>query len=240
MTAHDPSMVILSITIAILGAFTACVMTSNISALSLNEGRMRMIMAAVTLGGSIWAANFVGLLAIEVPVNLAFNPMPLAISAVAALAGTAAGLFLLWPKHADASARLPAAATLLGIAIAATSYLGFAAIAGRGLQLSWFLTSICIAFSIQTAGMLLWFLFQPRGVLLTLTGAVALGLLLTATHYLAAASTLALEDTLLSIPESNSGISERYLAWAATIMTYLLCSICLSVFVIAQFREEIE
>ncbi len=240
MIAHDPSMVILSITIAILGVFTACVMTSNIGALSSNDGRMRMVMAAVTLGGSIWATNFVGLLAIEMPVNLENNPVPLGISAVVALAGTAAALFLLWPKRADALARLPAAAVFLGMAMAATSYFGIAAIAGRGLQLSWFLALICIAFSMQTAGMLLWFLFRARGVFLTLTGAVALGLMLTATHYLATASTIALDETLLTIPASGSGISERYLAWAATIMTYLLCSICLSVFVIAQFREDIE
>ncbi len=240
MIAHDPSMVILSITIAILGAFTASVMTSNIGALSLNEGRMRMIMAVVTLGSSIWATNFVGLLAIEAPVNLAYNPVPLGISAVVALTGTAAALLLLWPKRADAVARLPAASIFLGLAVCATSYFGIAAISGRGLQLSWFLTLICIAFSVQAAGTLLWFLFRPRGVILTLTAAIALGLLLTATHYLATASTIALDETLLAIPASSSGISERYLAWSATIMTYLLCSICLSVFVITQFREKME
>ncbi len=236
MIAHDPSMVILSITIAILGAFTASV----IGALSLNEGRMRMIMAVATLGGSIWAMNFVGLLAIEAPVNLAYNPVPLGISAVVALTGTAAALLLLWPKRADALARLPAASIFLGLAICATSYFGIEAIAGRGLQLSWFLTLICIAFSVQTAGTLLWFLLRPRGVIFTLTAAVALGLLLTATHYLAIASAIALDETLLAVPASSSGISERYLAWSATIMTYLLCSICLSVFVITQFREDIE
>lgn len=240
MIAHEPSLVILSITIAILGTFTACVMTANIGALSVNEGRMRMVMAAITLGGSIWATNFVGLLAIEVPVNLEYNAVPLGISAVVALAGTAAAFLLLWPKRADAMARLPAAALFLGIAIVATSYFGIAAIAGRGLQLSWFLTFICIAFSIETAGLLLWFFCYPRGVVLTLSGAVVLRLLLTATHYLATASTIGLQQTLLAIPASSSGVSERYLAWAATIMTYLLCSICLSVFVIAQLREEIE
>lgn len=240
MIAHDPSMVILSITIAILGVFTACVMTSNAGSLSLSESRSRLIMAAATLGGAIWATNFVGLLAIEAPVNLTYNPVPLGISALAAPLGVAAALFLLGPQRTDAPGRLPVAAVILGIATAATAYLGLAAAAGRGLQLSWFLALICIAYSVQTAGMLLMFLFRPRGVILTLLGAVGLGLLLTAAHYLAIASTLGLEETLLTAPPSTSGISERHLAWAATIMTYLLCSICLSVFVITQFREEIE
>lgn len=240
MIAHNPSLVILSITIAILGVFTASVMTSNAGSLSVSESRARIIMAAAALGGAIWATNFVGLLAIEAPINLASNPVPLGISALAAVLGTVAALFLLPPKQPDAPGRLSFAALILGIAITATAYLGLAAIAGRGLQLSWFLSLVCIAFSVQTAGMLVMFLFRPRGVILTLTGAVALGLLLTAAHYLATASTLGLDETLLTVPPSTTAISGRYLAWAATIMTYLLCSICLSVFVISQFREEIE
>jgi len=86
--------------------------------------------------------------------------------------------------------------------------------------------------------MLLAFLFLPRGVGLTLTGAIALGLLLTAAHYLAVASAPGLEEALLLGPRGHSTISGRHLAWAATIMIYFVCSICLSIFVISQFRED--
>lgn len=240
MIAHDPSLVVLSITIAILGTFTASVMTSNVNLLPPKEGRMRIVMAAVALGGSIWAMNFVGLLSIEVPINLAYNPLPLALSALTAFIGTAAALFMLWPERPGASPLLPAAIFILGIAIAATSFLGIGAVAGRGVEFSWFLASVSAAFAIQAAMVLLVFLFRPRGVVLTLLGAVVLGLLLTATHYLAIASAPALEDTLLGVPPGNSGISEHYLAWAATIMTYVICCIGLSTFVIVQFRGEIE
>ena len=88
--------------------------------------------------------------------------------------------------------------------------------------------------------MVLSFLASQRGVILTLIGAIWLGLSLTATHYLAVASTLGLEQTLLLIPQDPDRISERYLAWAATIIMYLICSICLIIFVIMQFREELE
>ncbi|MGO8952679.1 MAG: MHYT domain-containing protein [Rhodomicrobium sp.] len=240
MIAHDPSLVILSVTIAILGAFTASVMTSNIGALPRNEGRMRIVMAALTLGGSIWVTDFVGLLSIEVPINFAYQPLLLGLSAAAAFTGTAAALFLLWRKREENSVRLPVAAAVLGVAIAAANYLGMGAIAGRGLELSWFLTSICAMFSVQAGLMVLWFLFRPRGVILSLAGAIALGLLLTSAHYLAIASSQNLDLTLLTVPRDTSGVSERYLAWAATIMMYLICSICLSVFVIMQFREEME
>ncbi|MGO9171091.1 MAG: MHYT domain-containing protein [Rhodomicrobium sp.] len=238
MIAHDPSLVILSVTIAILGAFTACVMTSNIGSLSRSDGRMRIVMAALTLGGSIWATDFVGLLSIEAPVNFAYRPLLLALSAAAAFAGTAAGLFMLAQKQN--TARLPLAAAVFGIAIAAANYLSLGAVTGGGLQLSWFLTSICVAFSVQAGLTVLWFLFWPRGVILSLAGAIALGLLISSAHYLAIASAHDLDLTLLAVPRNTSGVSARYLAWAATIMMYLICSICLSVFVIMQFREEME
>jgi NO-binding membrane sensor protein with MHYT domain len=238
MIAHDPSLVFLSITIAILGVFTASVMTSNAGALPPSERRLRIVMAAVTLGGSIWAMHFVGLLSIETPVNFAYNPALTAASAAIAFSGTGLALYLLWPK--SGGARLPAAVVVLGITIAATNYCGIAAIAGRGLLFSWFLILIGLAVAIQAALMVLSFLVWHRGVILTLLGAIGLGLSLTATHYLAVASTLELEQTLLAIPQDPNQISERYLAWAATIVMYLICSICLSIFVVMQFREEME
>jgi NO-binding membrane sensor protein with MHYT domain len=238
MIAHDASLVILSVTIAILGAFTASVTTSNAGTLAPGERRLRTMMAALTLGGSIWAMHFVGLLSIETPVNFAYNPELTAASAAIAFGGTGLALYLLWSK--SGGRRIPAAAAVLGITIAATNYCGIAAIAGSGLQLYWFLTAISIAFSIQVAVMLLSFLASQRGVILTLIGAIGLGLSLTATHYLAVTSALGLDETLLLIPQDPNRISERYLAWATTIMMYLICSICLSIFVIMQFRDEME
>jgi NO-binding membrane sensor protein with MHYT domain len=241
MIAHDPSLVILSVTIAILGAFTASVMTSNIYDLSSGERRMRIVMAALTLGGALWATHFVGLLSLEAPVNFTYNPILTAASAVAAFMGTAVSLFILWPsREGNSRIRFSAAVALFGATIAATHYSGLAAIAGQGLRLGWFLTAISIALAIQAALMMLAFLCWRRGVIVTLIGAVLLGVSLAATHYASIAGTHGLEETLFAVPRSTSKISERYLAWAAAIMMYLLCSICLSVFVIMQFREDIE
>ncbi len=239
MIAHDPSFVTLSTTIAILGAFTACVMTLNLGPLSRGERRARLLMASVSLGGSLWVMQFVGLLSLEAPLNLALNPILLASSAAVAIAGTTVSLLVGGHKSAH-RARLPIAAAVFGATIAASNYLGIAAIAGRGLSFSWFLTLVSIGVSVQVSAIVLWFLFRRRGVLLTLSGATFLGLCLSASHYLAIASTQNLEQTLLTVPAYENGISERYLAWSATIMMYLICSICLCIFVISQFREEAE
>ena len=240
MIAHDPSLVVLSTTIAILGAFTACVMMSNLGALSRGERRGRLLMASVALGGSLWVMQFVGLLSLEAPLNFVHNPMLLASSAATALVGSTASLLLVGGRKGAYRARRPIAIAVLAATIAATNYLGIAAIAGRGLTFLWFLALVSIAVSVQVAAIVLWFLFRRRGVILTLAGSIFLGLCLSASHYLAVASTQNLEQTLLTIPVSDNAISERYLAWSATIMMYLVCSICLCIFVISQFRDETD
>ncbi len=240
MIAHDPSLVVLSGTIAILGAFTACVMTSNLGALSRGERRARLLMASVALGGSLWVTQFVGLLSLGARLNFAHNPILLASSAAAAFAGATVSLLLVGQRKGAYRARLPIAVAVLGATIAATNYLAIAAIAGRGLTVLWFLAVISIAVSVQVAAIVLWFLFRRRGVLLTLAGSIVLGICLSASHYLAVASTQNLEQTLLTIPVYDNPISERYLAWSATIMMYLVCSICLCIFVIGQFRDETD
>jgi NO-binding membrane sensor protein with MHYT domain len=239
MIAHDPKLVLLSSTIAMFGAFTAAVLTSNISLQKGGEGRSRLIMAALCLGGSFWVAQFVGLLAIQAPINLTYKPVFLAGSAAAALFGTLIALFLLRWRYKSDEGRFSLAVTVLGLSIALTNYLSLFAVAGTGFVFSWFIAFLSLAFSIQAAQVVIWFLFKKRGVGATLFGAVALGLLLTAAHYAVIVAAPALEDTLLVLPRDTSGISAQFLAWAATIMMYLGCSICLSVFVIMQFRDDI-
>ncbi len=154
--------------------------------------------------------------------------------------GSTASLLLVGGRKGAYRARRPIAIAVLAATIAATNYLGIAAIAGRGLTFLWFLALVSIAVSVQVAAIVLWFLFRRRGVILTLAGSIFLGLCLSASHYLAVASTQNLEQTLLTIPVSDNAISERYLAWSATIMMYLVCSICLCIFVIGQFRDETD
>ena len=240
MIAHDPSLVILSTMIAIIGAFTACVMISDLGALSRGERRGRLFMASIALGGSLWAMQFVGLLALDAPLNFAHNPALLAFSTAAAFIGTTASLLLIGRRRAGYRARLPIAAAVFGATIAVTNYSAILAVAGRGLAFLWFLTLISIAVSVQVAAIVLWFLFRSRGVFFTIAGSIFLGLCLSASHYLAVASTGNLEQALLAIPAYNNAISGRYLAWSATIMTYMICSICLCIFVISQFRDETD
>jgi NO-binding membrane sensor protein with MHYT domain len=240
MMSFDPTLVILSLTIAIVGVFTAAVMTSGLAGLPPGEGQTRLVMAAISLGGAIWSQHFVGLLAMEAPVNWSRNPGFIAASGFIALVGTALAMFVLRAANESDRLRLPTAIAILGLCIAATTYLGLGAAAGRGVRLSWFLILVDLAICMQAAGLILLFMFMRRGLPLTFFGSIALGLALGATHYMAVYSAEDLGRTLAAIPPEASGIPARYLAWSTTIMTYLVCGICICIYLVMQFRDEIE
>lgn len=239
MLAHDPSLVLLSISVAVLGAFTASLLTSGVLSLPRDEARLRLIMAGFALGGSVWATNFVGLLAIEAPINWTENPLLVAVSGTVGFVSTYVALFLIGYQGVS-SPLFPAAVAIFGLGTAATHYLGLLAVGGAGLQLTWFLMAIAITTALQVAALGLWFLLKRRGVVITLFGSVIFGLAIAATHYIAVASAVDLDATLMAVPPDASGLSERYLAWSATIMMYLICSICCCIFVIMQFRDDLR
>ncbi|KAI94393.1 hypothetical protein T281_11195 [Rhodomicrobium udaipurense JA643] len=237
---HETELVILSVAISLIGALTAAILMSNLDRLRGGERRVRLLMAGLVLGGAIWTTHFVGLLALESPVNLEHNPELLALSALAAFSGTTAALLLVGIRPEAAATRLPLAATLLGFTLVLTNYSGLAAVAGREQRLSWFLTVIGVAISIQAAIVALWLLLRIRlrGIVLTSAGAVALGIVLSSTHYMAVASTMRLDETLAALPRAVEQTGDQSLAWTATIALYVVCSVCLCVFVLSQFRSE--
>jgi len=235
---HETDLVILSITISLLGALTACVLMSNLGSLRGGERRARLVMVGIALGGAIWTTHFVGLLALESPVNLGHNPELLALSALAAFVGTTAALLLVGLRPDALATRLPLAAAILGLTLLLTNYSGLASVAGRELRLSWFLTIMGGAISLQSAFIVLWFLLRKRNIMLTLAGTLALGLALTSTHYMAVASTMGLDGTLSTVPQAIGQASDHSLAWSATIAMYVVFSLCLCVFVVAQFRDD--
>ncbi|MBT3070848.1 hypothetical protein KKP04_08205 [Rhodomicrobium sp. Az07] len=237
---HETQLVILSATISLLGALTVSILMSNLDRLRGGERQARLLMAGVVLGGAIWTTHFVGLLALESPVNLGHNQEFVALSALVAFAGTTAALLLVGLRPDGAAKRLPLAATLLGLTLVATNYSGLVAVAGRELRLSWFLTVVGVAISIQAGVVVLWLLMRIRlrGLLLTCAGALTLGIALTSTHYMAVASTIGLDDTLAAVPRAVEQTGDHSLAWTATIALYVVCVVCLCIFVLSQFRSE--
>lgn len=236
MIAHNPGLVLLSTTIAVLGAFTASITTSHMSRLRRSERLARFIMASFALGGALWAMQFVELLSLERPVNFQGSIALLVASAVIALSGAPASLFILGVSKERRRARKIYAVAILGLTIAATNFISIA-IAGASLNCSWFLGASAFAFSMLAAVIAIWLLYRGTSILSSSAASLFVGLCLSLSSYLAVGS-LTDSGQPLEIPlNSELGAYQWHLAWAAAVMVYLMCSICLLIFFIGQFDD---
>jgi NO-binding membrane sensor protein with MHYT domain len=240
IVGHNPFLVILSASISILGSFTALVLLVNFETYRRSEAKFRMFMVAITLGAVIFATNFVGVLALNADLNLVHNWDLLSAAAASSFIGSCLGFYFLGAQHPAPTQRLVVAVVFLGLGMAATQYLALAAIAGTDMQLSWFLTGIYVAVSMQIAATAYWILFKRRGVGATILGSLLLGMAICANHYITVAAAPSLDVALALAPRSASAISENHLAWAAAIVVYLICSIFLSISVIMQFQDDMR
>lgn len=124
--SYDPALVALSYAIAALGSFATLDMAER-----LRDPRRHAWLwlsgCAVTLGGSIWAMHFVGMLAILSPVPLRFDPRNTAASMAIAVAAAWVG-FRIISLRRPGWARLLGAGGVLGAGVVVMHYVGMAGV----------------------------------------------------------------------------------------------------------------
>jgi NO-binding membrane sensor protein with MHYT domain len=226
---YNPSLVALSIAVAILGSFTGLVMTTGIHRASGSSAALRILLGGLGIGGGIWSMHFISMLAVILPVELNYDVTQTVISAVIAIVFTAIALAIV-AKNQLGDSSLPVSALFLGAGIVGMHYLGMYAIRGScGIHYSWLGVFISVLIAIQASGVALWFTFRQRGVLDTLLGSVALGLAIALMHYSGMEAThFVRAPAPAEFPELL--FSERYLALAVAITIYLVCGICMLLF----------
>jgi NO-binding membrane sensor protein with MHYT domain len=232
---YNPSYVALSIGVAILGSFTGLVMTSGIRQGDISAVKLRMVLGALGVGGGIWSMHFIAMLAVMLPVELSYNPVPTVISALIAISFTGIAFWIVGANRYG-RATLPVSALFLGLGIGGMHYLGMYGIQGNcTIEYSLVGVLVSVVIAIQASGVALWFAFRKRAVIDTLLGSVALGLAIALMHYSAMESTRFLPaNTAGALPEML--ISEDYLALTIAITMYFVCGICLMVFSILTYR----
>lgn len=125
---YDVRLVLLSLAVAALGAYTALDLVGPVA---VTEGRSRacwLAGAAVALGFGIWGQHFTGMLAFQLPVPVTYDGAIVAVSLVGMLTAAAAGLFLVRRSPMLTTRSLLGASVLLGVAIVSLHYTGMAAV----------------------------------------------------------------------------------------------------------------
>jgi PAS domain S-box-containing protein len=227
VATHDPGLVTLSVLIAIAASFTALDLAGRIPVAS---GRARvgwLALAAVVLGGGIWAMHFVGMLALNAGLAIHYDLELTALSLLIAVVAT--GLALIAASQPRIPiARLVLSGMFMGLAIVGMHYTGMAAMRMTGAIANDFLyagAAVIVAVSASTAA--LWLAFRHHSLAERVAGAVALGLGIAGMHYVAMAGVSFLPGEGHVVAVRGGAFDNAHLVIAVAAVSFTICAAAL-------------
>lgn len=184
---HSPLLVIVSILIATLAAYTALEMASRINLSTGKDKYGWLIAGATTMGFGIWSMHFVGMLAFSLPVAVSYDVPVTLLSLLIAIATSA---FSLWLVSCDVLTwrRLLPGAACFGGGIAAMHYTGMEAMRmAADLSYDPWLFALSVVVALSASVLALWVNFRLRHSArffgLRILAALVIGLGIAGMHY---------------------------------------------------------
>jgi NO-binding membrane sensor protein with MHYT domain len=220
---HDPTLMALSVLIAIQGSFVSLVLAREVGRFEGARRRSLLAMSAVTLGSSIWAMHFIGMLAYHMPVEATYDLFLTLLSfLIAVLAvGVGYGIMTVIPSG---NWRDVAAAIFTGGGISGMHYVGMAAVTGP-LELSyqslWIAISVLVG--IVAAGISLHLAFGTKLQARAILGAVVMGLAISGMHYSAMNGTM-IAPTGQAGAAASHVMDRNLLAIVVAIVAFIICA----------------
>jgi NO-binding membrane sensor protein with MHYT domain/signal transduction histidine kinase len=193
-TSHRPSLVLLSILIAVVTSYTALDLAGRVAGTSGVTRRVLLGSGAMMMGVGIWAMHFVGMLAFDMPMRMSYGRGLTALSMGAAIVGSWAALFVV-SRSLVTPGRLLAGGIFMGLAITTMHYVGMAAMrmeATVRYDPGLFTLSVLIALGASVAA--LWVTFRLQGdpriwSWTRLGSALLMGVAISGMHYTGMAAT---------------------------------------------------
>jgi diguanylate cyclase len=225
---YDPILVAVSVLVAIAASFTGLQLTTGISALAPAERKAVIAKAAIALGAGIWSMHFVGMLAVRLPVVIAYDALPTLISMLLAILVVGLGLILLH-FGVRTQRRIVAAGCLTGLGIALMHYVGMAAVRGNCI-IAYDPKGVALALAIAVIASILAleFAYGRRTLRLTALGSIVLGLAISSMHYAAMIFTTFSLGTGIELV-GEPVLSTGGLAIVVSLAAFVLCGLFLLV-----------
>lgn len=236
---YSPILVLASVATAILASFTALRLTSRLRFLSHRQRKVRVSQAALALGGGIWSMHFVGMLAVSVPVTIAYDPLPTLGSALIAVLVTGSALLSLHFGVRN-KVRIAIAGTITGLGIVAMHYLGMSAISSNCLiAYSPIGVLLAIAISIAASIAAMELAYGTRSLRSIIFGSVLLGLAISAMHYSAMLFTTFSLNADINVSPSAL-LSADTLALIVSVASFVICGLFLLMAVPVDLKSQNE
>ncbi|MCL6305314.1 EAL domain-containing protein [Pseudomonas syringae] len=186
--SYIPSLVVISIFVAILAAYTALDLVGRIVSARGRAVHLWTAGGAIAMGVGTWSTHFIGMLAFVLPIDLGYDVPLVLLSLLIAIGFSGFALWLATQPRLPAL-QLSLGALLLGLGISAMHYTGMAAMRMQpGIQYTpWlFVLSVVIAIAASAAALRIAFHLRqqrPRVYLLRASAALLLGLAVIGMHY---------------------------------------------------------
>jgi len=189
---YQPSLVFLSLSIAILAAYVALSIANRIRDARTSRARFAWTTAgAISMGGGIWAMHFIGMLAFTLPCGVDYNPFGTLLSMIPGGIASGIALTVISKRGIPTIKNLLGGAVLMGGGIGAMHYAGMAAMRPQALLLyDPFLVGVSVVVAVVLAFVSLGIRFrfpvgQSEGFRATLVAAVVMGCAVSGMHYTA-------------------------------------------------------
>ncbi|SDR20452.1 MHYT domain-containing protein, NO-binding membrane sensor [Rhizobiales bacterium GAS191] len=216
---HEPWLVILSLVVAIQGAYVGLNLAVQVRQAEGLRRRLLLAGAAISLAVAIWAMHFVGMLAARLPFTVDYLVFPTLLSFLVCVivVGTAVFAASAGPLT---MIRLAASACVMGGGIATMHYIGMSALhasAHMVHEAPFVVASVLVG--IAASGLALWLASDRGGRPPLLLSATALGLAIAGMHYTAMAGL-----TIYPFGQPTSGapaLSTDLLAIVVAIVAFL-------------------
>jgi NO-binding membrane sensor protein with MHYT domain len=236
--AHEPWLVVLSLLVAIQGAYVGLSLAMQVGEAVGLRRRLLLATAAISLAVAIWSMHFVAMLAVRLPFPVDYLAFPTLLSFLVCVIVVGAAVFAVTAGPLTAI-RLAAAAVFMGGGIATMHYIGMAALhASAHMEHAPLFVVASVAVGIAASGLALWLAGGRGGRPPLLLSATALGMAIAGMHYTAMAGL-----TVLPFAAPISGapaLSSDLLAIVVAVVAFIVSGIFLLTLVPERARTTAQ
>lgn len=219
VVTHDPWVVVLSMLVAIQGAYVGLKLALELPGSSGGQRRLLLAGAAVSLAVAIWSMHFVGMLAVRSPVRIDYLLLPTLISFLVCVVVVGFAVFL--ASSAPASKPVLAlSATMMGAGIVTMHFIGMLALHTNAMvhhQPAYVVLSLIVG--VFASGLAIFFAFEGIVRPPLVAASIALGLAISGMHYTAMAG-MTLHPMLGSIAQEGATLSRDLLAVIVALVAF--------------------
>ncbi|MEO9683703.1 MAG: MHYT domain-containing protein [Tateyamaria sp.] len=221
---HSGFLIVMSCVVALVAGFTGLSLTRDLSEKPMFQKKVSVALAAVALGGGIWAMHFVAMLGLQMPILFFYDAAITLVSALSAILIVGAALILM-----HFTARTPTIITLaggiVGIGILVMHYIGMA---GLEMCRAVYTPTGVIFSSIVAIGLCIlafWIAYGQRTNRNIVLGTFCFAIAVASVHFLAMAGTNFVAEP--DVAEFGPSMSNETLALGVIFFSFVIFGACL-------------